>query len=334
VVHVTTPGERAIYEVGPDEAGERLDRYLAKRHESESRSRLKALILEGAVMSGDVALTDPAYKVRVGEEIALISPEPDDPVPQPEKIALNIVFEDRHLIVIDKPVGLVVHPAPGNWTGTLVNALLGHCGAELSGIGGVKRPGIVHRLDKDTSGLMVVAKSDRAHRGLAAAFAEHGRDGSGLERAYRAFALGVPEPRTRRIDMPLGRDPGSRVRMAVVRGASGKEAITHVNVEAVFAAARVSEVVCRLETGRTHQIRVHMTAIGHPLLGDPVYGAGFRTRLSASPESVQTAVAALGRQALHAETLGFPHPVTREDMLFHSDLPADMQALRAVLASP
>ncbi len=330
---MTAPADEVIYAVADEEAGERLDRFLAKHHAGESRNRLKALILEGAVSTGEVALNDPAYKVRAGERIALNAPAPADPTPRAEAIPLHVVYEDDALIVVDKPAGLVVHPAPGHWTGTLVNALIAHCGEGLSGIGGERRPGIVHRLDKDTSGLMVAAKTDRAHRALAATFADHGRDG-GLVREYRAFVHGVLDPAHRRIDLPIGRDPGSRVKMAVVRGRDGRHAATDARHVATLAGGAASEVACRLETGRTHQIRVHMAAIGHPLLADPVYGKGFRTRLNRFPPEAAAAVEAFPRQALHAAVLGFPHPIDGREMLFSSDLPSDLAALRVHLARP
>jgi 23S rRNA pseudouridine1911/1915/1917 synthase len=274
----------------------------------------------------------------LGDRISLILPEAKPPEPLPELIALDIRYEDDHLIVLNKPAGLVVHPASGHETGTLVNALIAHCGDSLSGIGGVKRPGIVHRLDKDTTGLLVVAKNDRAHRGLAAQFADHGRSGP-LERAYQALVWNVPERRQGTIHTALGRSSKSRERMAVVseHRPDAREAITHYTVEEKFLDASAtpiaSLVTCRLETGRTHQIRVHMAHIGHPLLGDTLYGMGFKTKTSRLTESVAEAVLAFPRQALHAAVLGFEHPVTREEMLFESEIPEDMQALLAVLSA-
>jgi 23S rRNA pseudouridine1911/1915/1917 synthase len=256
-------------------------------------------------------------------------------VPRAEPIPLSIVYEDDAIIVIDKPKGLVVHPAAGNWTGTLVNALIAHCGDSLSGIGGVRRPGIVHRLDKDTTGLLVVAKTDRAHRKLAAQFADHGRTGA-LERAYLAFVWGVPARPKGTIDKPIDRHPHARDKMAVRPG--GRTAITHWEVLERYAGADqkgvASLVECRLETGRTHQIRVHLAAIGHPLLGDSVYGPGFKTKASQLPERARDALAALDRQALHAHILVLEHPVTGELLHFRSELPADLAALRCAMSQP
>ena len=319
------------------QAGERLDRALAMLLPDYSRTRLKALLLEGAVQVNETVLDNPKHKTRLGDRISLVLPEARPPEPLPETIALDIRYEDDHLIVLNKPAGLVVHPASGHETGTLVNALIVHCGESLSGIGGIKRPGIVHRLDKDTTGLLVVAKNDRAHRGLAAQFADHGRSGP-LERAYQALVWGVPERRQGTIHTALGRSSKSRERMAVVseHRPDAREAITHYTVVQSFldasAAPIASLVTCRLETGRTHQIRVHMAHIGHPLLGDTLYGMGFKTKTSRLAEDVAQAVLAFPRQALHAAILGFEHPVTREEMLFESDLPEDMQALLAVLS--
>ena len=247
-----------------------------------------------------------------------------------EDLALDIVFEDEHLLIVDKPAGLVVHPAPGHSSGTLVNALIRHCGDSLSGIGGVKRPGVVHRLDKDTSGLLVVAKTDAAHHGLAALFADHGRSGS-LVREYRALVWGVLDAKAGVIDAPLGRHPRHREKMAVVSGERGRHAVTHWRLEAALGPA--SLIACRLETGRTHQIRVHLAHTGHPLLGDQVYGAGFKTKASQLSPQAQGALAALGRQALHAAELGFEHPITGAPLHFESAPPADFAALAAALGA-
>jgi 23S rRNA pseudouridine1911/1915/1917 synthase len=243
-------------------------------------------------------------------------------------MALRIVYEDDDLIVIDKPAGLVVHPAAGHDSGTLVNALIAHCGDSLSGIGGVKRPGIVHRLDKDTSGLLVIAKNDRAHQGLAAQFADHGRSGP-LERAYLALVWGIPERQRGTVEAPLARSQHNREKIAVVGEERGRYAITHYElIEALPAAEPVASLVrCELETGRTHQIRVHMAHIGHPLLGDLVYGAGYKTKANRLTQARQAALKALGRQALHAAVLGFEHPRTGAFLRFESPLPADMTAL-------
>ena len=319
--------------VGPDEAGQRLDRVLAAHAAREalglSRTRLQELIGQGFVRVDGALATHAKAKLREGARLLLEVPPPADAAPEPEDIPLAVVFEDDDLIVIDKPVGLVVHPAPGHPTGTLVNALLHHCGTGLSGIGGVRRPGIVHRLDKDTSGLMVAAKTERAHRGLAEIFADHGRSGS-LVRDYLAGVWTLPDRASGTVEAPVGRHPHHRERMAVVPAARGRHAVTHWEVEQRFPPA-AALLRCRLETGRTHQIRVHMAEIGHPLIGDMVYGAGFKTKATALDAACRDAIAALGRQALHAAVLGFDHPATGETLLFESPLPADMQALVAAL---
>ncbi len=332
--HANTHQRSEHVTVGPEEGGERLDRLLAARVAELSRSRLKSLIVEGRVAIDGGTIRDPAYRVNAGERIALDLPEPEPAAPQGEDIPLAVVYEDTDLIVIDKPKRLVVHPGAGNWTGTLVNALIAHCGASLSGVGGVKRPGIVHRLDKDTTGLMVVAKTDRAHQALAAQFADHGRTGP-LRRGYLAFVWGVPDRPKGTTEAPIERHPRARERMAVRAG--GRPAVTHWQLLERYAGADgapvASLVECRLETGRTHQIRVHMAHIGHPLLGDEVYGAGFRTKAAQLTPAARTALADLGRQALHAHLLGFEHPETGEELTFRSPLPADLAALRAALAA-
>ena len=244
-----------------------------------------------------------------------------------------MVFEDEHLIVIDKPAGLVVHPAPGHASGTLVNALIAHCGTSLSGIGGVKRPGIVHRLDKDTSGLLVVAKNDSAHHGLSRLFADHGRT-LPLTRRYLAFVWGKPDRLFGTIDASVGRHQTDRLRMAVVPPERGRSAVTHWRLRESFApgaAPAASLVACELETGRTHQIRVHMAHIGHPVMGDPLYARGFRSKASRLDAASQASLQVLGRQALHAAVLGFEHPVTGEALEFESDLPDDLAALASAL---
>ncbi|UYN98203.1 MAG: RluA family pseudouridine synthase [Devosia sp.] len=323
-------GEPVALVVGPDMAGGRLDAVLAKAHDALSRSRIKDLILVGAVTIDGRPVSEPKYRLKPGETIVLVAPPPEDPDPQPEDIPLDILFEDEHLIVINKPVGMVVHPAPGSPSGTLVNALIFHCGDSLKGIGGVKRPGIVHRLDKDTSGVMVAAKTEKAHKHLSEQFADHGRTGP-LHRAYIAFAWGATQSGMGTIDAPLGRDPGNRLKQAVLK--SGREAITHYAVEARYGAQGwdVTRIQCQLETGRTHQIRVHMAHIGHPLVSDLLYAPGFATKVNKLPEALASMVKGLGRQALHAAELGFEHPATGEEMLFEADLPEDLQALQAAL---
>ena len=313
-------------------AGARLDAFMAGAVADLSRARAKSLILDGRVTIGGATIVEPRRTVKSGDRVEFSVPPPLPAKPAPEQIPLDIVYEDAELIVIDKPAGLVVHPAAGNWTGTLVNALIAHCGDSLSGIGGVRRPGIVHRLDKDTSGLMVVAKTDRAHKALAAEFADHGRTGS-LVRGYKALVWGAPDPRAGTIDAPIGRSPRNRQKMRVVKS-GGRRAVTHYETRQVFGPARdpwAALVACRLETGRTHQIRVHLAAIGHPVLGDPLYGAGFRTKAALLPEPAKIALRALGRQALHAHLLGFEHPVTGEKLRFERPPPRQMAALIAAL---
>jgi len=318
--------------VAASEDRQRVDRVLAQ-HAGLSRSRLKALILAGEIAIDGRTIRDPAHRVNAGAAITIRVPPPADPVPGPEAIALAVVYEDAELIVIDKPAGLVVHPAAGNWTGTLVNALIALCGDSLSGIGGVKRPGIVHRLDKDTSGLLVVAKTDAAHRALAAQFADHGRAGA-LERGYLAFVWGSPDRPKGRIEAEIARHPHARDKMAVRQG--GRHAVTHWEVaERYFGAGPdpvASLLACRLETGRTHQIRVHLAHIGHPLIGDRVYGPGFKTKAALLGPKARDALARLDRQALHAHILGFEHPKTRHFLEFRSELPAELARLRDSLA--
>ena len=319
--------------VADGQSGERLDRVLAAGT-ALSRSRLKALILEGAVAIGARTIRDPSYRVNAGETIAVDVPPAEPAEPAGENIPLKIVFEDMDLIVIDKPSGLVVHPAAGHATGTLVNALIAHCGNSLSGIGGVKRPGIVHRLDKNTTGLMVVAKNDHAHQSLAAQFADHGRTGP-LQRGYLAIAWGVPDRPKGKVNAPIDRHPKSRDRMSVRSG--GREAITHWHTLETYKGADgrpvASLLACRLETGRTHQIRVHLGHIGHPLLGDAVYGTGFKTKATQLAPAAREALEGLGRQALHAYLLAIEHPRTSKLLEFRSELPADLARLRRELAA-
>jgi 23S rRNA pseudouridine1911/1915/1917 synthase len=312
-----------------DTAPERLDRALARAWPDLSRSRLQAFVRDGRVTVDGATTLDPSAKVAGGAAIGLSEPPPLPAEPSAEAIALYVVHEDADLIVIDKPAGLVVHPAAGHESGTLVNALLALCGDSLSGIGGVKRPGIVHRLDKDTTGLMVVAKNDRAHAGLAAQFADHGRSGP-LERAYRALVWGAPEPREGTVRTGIARSTQHRERMAAVAEGQGRIAVTRYTVEERWpdAAEPLAGLVrCELETGRTHQIRVHMAHAGHPLLGDALYGSGFKTKANRLDDDARTALEQLSRQALHAAVLGFEHPTTGRHLRFESPLPADMERL-------
>lgn len=311
-------------------AGDRLDAVLARALPAFSRTRVKDLILAGAVAINGQTVLEPKHKVRDADLLLLAAPEPVDADPEPEDIPLAILYEDEHLIVIDKPVGLVVHPAPGNLTGTLVNALLFHCGDSLAGIGGVKRPGIVHRLDKDTSGVMVVAKTDAAHAGLSAQFADHGRTGP-LHRQYIAFVWGRVQQARGTVDAPVGRDAANRLKQSVRK--DGREALTHYTAQARYGDEGwdVTRVACELETGRTHQIRVHMLHIGHPLVADPLYASGFATKTRRLPENLAGLIENLGRQALHAAELGFSHPATGEELRFVSPLPPDLAALSEAL---
>ncbi|HTV26168.1 MAG TPA: RluA family pseudouridine synthase [Xanthobacteraceae bacterium] len=340
---------RKSFVVGDQEAGERLDRMLARHVAELSRSRLKALIEAGAVAVDGYTIRDPNHRVNSGAAIVVDLPPPEPARPAAEPIPLKVVYEDDDIIVIDKPPNLVVHPAAGHWTGTLVNALIAHCGDSLSGIGGERRPGIVHRLDKDTTGLMVVAKNDRAHRALAAQFADHGRSGEPFERGYLAFVWGAPERPHGVIEAPIDRNPRARDRMAIRPG--GREAVTHWQVleryggEAAAVAAGkakgskgtnaaepvASLLACRLETGRTHQIRVHLASIGYPLMGDQAYGAGFRTKAALLPPGAQEALADLGRQALHAYILSVKHPTSGEILTFRSELPPELARLHTEL---
>jgi 23S rRNA pseudouridine1911/1915/1917 synthase len=322
-------GEIEKVVVADADQGARLDRVLAAAINRLSRSRLKALILEGRVAIGSRTIRDPGHHVNAGDDVVVEVPPPEPAEPAAEPIPLNVVFEDDALIVIDKPSGLVVHPAAGHWAGTLVNALIAHCGASLSGIGGVRRPGIVHRLDKDTTGLLVVAKTDAAHQALAAQFADHGRSGP-LQRGYLAFVWGAPERPKGTIEAPIGRHPRTRDKMAV--RPDGREAVTHWEVLERYAGPDGKEVAsllaCRLETGRTHQIRVHLAATGHPLIGDETYASGFRTKAARLSADARAALGGLGRQALHAYLLGVQHPSRGDYLEFRSELPPDLNRLR------
>ncbi len=342
-----SPPSTLAFTTGEADARERLDKvlvaYATAMNPDLSRTRLQGLVRDGHVTVDGKAALDVKLKLRAGQAIEIVLPPPVDAEPLGEDIKLTVVYEDDALIVIDKPAGLVVHPAAGHETGTLVNALIAHCGESLSGIGGVRRPGIVHRLDKDTTGLMVVAKTDRAHQHLAAQFADHGREGP-LERSYMAIVWGDPSRTLTMVDAPIDRDPRHREKMAVVAEsrrvtkegeAVGRHAVTHTQKLESYppgSADPVASLVrCTLETGRTHQIRVHMTHAGFPLLGDPLYGAGFKTKASQLSDEAQAALATLNRQALHAAVLGFEHPVTGETLSFESALPPDMAALQAAL---
>jgi 23S rRNA pseudouridine1911/1915/1917 synthase len=335
---MTEEGHQVAHLVGVSEAGVRLDKALAGLLPEVSRARLQGLIAAGEARVDGAVVTTASLKLKAGQRLQLSLPPPVDPVPKGEMIPLVIVHEDADLIVIDKPAGLVVHPAAGHEDGTLVNALIAHCGDSLSGIGGVRRPGIVHRLDKDTSGLLVVAKNDRAHQALSAQFADHGRTGP-LERAYLALVWGRPERPHGTITTGIDRHPRAREKMAVVADGRGREAITHYEVLASYPTsdpaggpALVSLVRCELETGRTHQIRVHMAHLGHPLLGDRVYGAHVATKAAKLPDAPRAALAVLGRQALHATLLGFAHPADSRHLSFDSPPPPQMAHLIEALA--
>jgi 23S rRNA pseudouridine1911/1915/1917 synthase len=340
------PSTQKSIRIATDEAGGRLDRLLAAHIAELSRTRLKALIEAGSVAVDGRTIRNPGHRVNSGAAILIDIPPPAPAKPAAEPIPLNVVYEDADIIVIDKPKGLVVHPAAGHPSGTLVNALIAHCGESLSGIGGERRPGIVHRLDKDTTGLMVAAKNDRAHNALAAQFASHGRDGEEFERGYLAFVWGAPDRPRGAIDTPIDRHRVARDRMAVREG--GRAAVTHWQVLERYGGEKeklrgggtgnrgepvASLLACRLETGRTHQIRVHLASIGHPLLGDEVYGPGFRTKASLLPAPAHAALQALARQALHAHILSIKHPTSDKILRFQSELPPDLTRLHKGLAA-
>lgn len=308
--------------VPPEASGQRLDKWLAEMLTAVSRSRLKALIEDGVVEVNGKVETDPAARTKDGQSVVVHIPPAEDAAPTPQAMDLVVVFEDDDLIVIDKPAGLVVHPAPGNPDNTLVNALLAHCGESLRGIGGVRRPGIVHRIDKDTSGLLVVAKTEAAHAGLSAQFAAHD-----LERIYEAFVWGLPNPKFGFVRGAIGRSRHNRKKMALVP--NGKFAETHFETIDTFGRT-AAHIQCQLKTGRTHQIRVQMTSIGHPLIGDATYG-GPRSVLGLLPE-IGSLLKHFPRQALHARTLGFLHPVTGDKLSFESELPEDLEDLRDALS--
>ena len=319
-------------------AGRRLDAVLAARPEAQaaalSRTRLKGLIEGGAVVIDGAPATDAGQKFKAGQTVEVRVPVAEAPEPKGEAIPLSIVYEDAHLIVIDKPAGLVVHPAPGHPTGTLVNALIAHCGASLSGIGGVRRPGIVHRLDKDTSGLLVVAKTDAAHRGSPNSSPTIARRALGRATIF-AMRLGVPDSRAGTINLPLGRHKSTAKKWLSCAAGDGREAVTHWELLETLRGRRstLASLLRGLETGRTHQIRVHLAHIGHPLLGDQVYGRGFKTKAARLGPKARAALDKLGRQALHAAELGFVHPVSLAEFLFEKSLPADLAKLRKALAA-
>lgn len=330
------------FTVDIEDEGIRLDSFLAKHGDALSRSRAKALIKGGGAKRGDEVTTDPRGAVRIGETYTLERPEPVAAIPQPEDIPLDVMFEDADLIIINKPTGMAAHPAPGSWTGTLVNALLHHCKGQLPGIGGIERPGIVHRIDKLTTGVMVAAKTEAAHIGLSAMFADHS-----MERAYLAVTRGAPRPLTGIVDAPIARSTSDRKKMAVPRNPearSGRHAVTHYKSQETFGLLEKGSglpssalIECRLETGRTHQIRVHLSHIGAPLIGDPVYGRHKGVKAyghGVAFEAGMAAARAFPRQALHAATLGFTHPITKEALRFEAPLPHDMvdliSALRAM----
>jgi 23S rRNA pseudouridine1911/1915/1917 synthase len=320
------------FTVAPENAGQRLDKFLADAvaaSESLSRTRLKDLILSGALESGGVALADPSAKLKEGMEFTLRVPPAADAAPAAQEIALDIVYEDEALLVLNKQAGLVVHPGAGHGEGTLVNALLHHCADSLSGIGGVKRPGIVHRLDKDTTGLMLVAKTDQAHHHLSAQLAERS-----LSRTYQTLVWRVPQPAKGRVDAPVGRHHVHRQKMTVNRR-NGKQAVTHFRTLGRFGET-AALLECKLESGRTHQIRVHMQALGHPVIGDPLYGlqqTGARSLLKRGgyEAAAQDFILGFPRQALHAWHIEFIHPLTEEAMAFEAELPPDMQELLKLL---
>lgn len=320
----------------PSDAGKRLDRWLSDRIADVSRARIQALIRDGHVRSGET-IREARTPVKSGAAYVVEVPAARQAVAAGEAMPLSIVYEDDSVIVIDKPAGLVVHPGAGQPDGTLINALIAHCGDSLSGIGGVRRPGIVHRLDKDTSGLLVVAKTDVAHQGLSEQFQMHGRDGR-LERTYLAFAWGRPLRPKGTIDVPLARSRTNRTKIETVRGERGRAAITHYEVIDSYRgsreAAEISLMRMRLETGRTHQIRVHLAHIGHPVLGDQTYASGFKTRVGLLDMEERRAVEGLTRQALHAASLAFEHPKTARKMSFSSPLPSDLAELAKALKLP
>ncbi len=325
-VMTTKPEVRHVARAGPADAGARIDKFLADALTGLSRTRIKALIEAGRLAAGEATRADPSQRVKPGQRYVLSVPAATPAAPRGQAIELRVAYEDADLIVIDKPAGMVVHPAPGNPDSTLVNALIAYCGASLSGIGGVQRPGIVHRLDKDTSGLIVAAKNDAAHAGLAAQFATRT-----LTRAYQAVVWGIPTPTAGEIVGNIGRSPTNRKKMAVLRH-GGRPARTLYRVRTAFGGV-ASLIEARLKTGRTHQLRVHLSHRGHPVLGDPLYGRAPRRRAAALPEAIRRPLVGFHRQALHAYLIEFRHPRSGERRRFESDLPDDMAALIASLAA-
>ncbi|MCL6230005.1 RluA family pseudouridine synthase [Bartonella bilalgolemii] len=324
----------AQYITNENACGQRIDQWLAKQYKGElSRSRLQTLIREGYLKIDGQLIKEPKIKLKSNQIIELTIPTSNDAQPRGEALALDILFEDNHVIVINKPAGLVVHPGNGNWTGTLVNALIYHCSDSLSGIGGIKRPGIVHRLDKDTSGVMVIAKNDLAHRNLNAQFADHGRT-SALDRRYHAVIWGSPNRNIATIDTFLARSSRDRTKRTVVHSehTHARRAITHFSLLEKYgtcndATSLASLLECRLETGRTHQIRVHMAHIGHPLIGDKVYGNAFKTKSNTLDPEIKNIIDQFNRQALHATSLTFEHPANSKIMSFSSSFPKDLTNL-------
>jgi len=339
---------------GLDDEGMRLDRFICNSLEGITRTRIKELIKTGCILRQDKVISSPNARVKRHDIYEVTMPPAASPEPVAQNIPLDVIYEDDDLIVINKPAGLVVHPATGHWQGTLVNGLLYHCGESLSGIGGVKRPGIVHRLDRQTSGLMVVAKNDAAHNGLSQQFADHGRTGP-LVRAYTALVWGAPASLDGVIDTQIGRSSKNALKMAVLKE-GGKKAVTHFKTAATYGQRRnqaiqlaskgkaqlkskgadlalAAKVICRLETGRTHQIRVHLTHIGHPLIADPLYGTGFKTKAERLPQSLQHSLTLFNRQALHAHELGFEHPLSGEHLVFTCELPKKMKKIEKLLES-
>jgi 23S rRNA pseudouridine1911/1915/1917 synthase len=328
-------GETLTLSVDASAAGKRLDKALVELLPEMSRARLQGLIEDGRLEVGGKVETGASRRLKGGESLTLKLPPPVPASPIGEDIVLEVTYEDEELIIINKPAGMVVHPSNGHERGTLVNALIAHCGASLSGINGVLRPGIVHRLDKDTSGLLVVAKNDRAHKKLAEQFADHGRTGP-LQRRYIAIVWGEPPRNTGTIEAGIARSNTNRERMVVSNAERARFAITHYEVLERFVhndKVVASLIACELETGRTHQIRVHLTHIGHPLLGDALYGQGFKTREAQLSEAARVALHALNRQALHAQTLVIEHPRTQEEIGFEVEPPADFVALHEALAA-